>query len=88
MKASRFTETQILAILKEQDTGAKVMDICRKHGISDATFFNWKNKFSGMTVSDLKRLRELEAENARLRKLVTNLSLDLDMTKDLLGKKF
>jgi len=88
MKASRFTETQILAILKEQDTGAKVMDICRKHGISDATFFSWKSKFSGMTVSDLKRLRELEAENARLRKLVTNLSLDLDMTKDLLGKKF
>ena len=77
-----------MAILKEQDTGAKVMDICRKHGISDATFFSWKSKFSGMTVSDLKRLRELEAENARLRKLVTNLSLDLDMTKDLLGKKF
>jgi len=88
MKSSRFTETQILEILKEQETGAKVMDICRKHGISDATFFSWKNKFSGMTVSDLKRLRELEAENARLRKLVSNLSLDLDMTKDLLGKKF
>ena len=77
-----------MAILKEQDTGAKVMDSCRKHRISDATFFSWKSKFSGMTVSDLKRLRELEAENARLRKLVTNLSLDLDMTKDLLGKKF
>ena len=88
MKSSRFTETQILEILKEQETGAKVMDICRKHGISDATFFSWKNKFSGMTVSDLKRFRELEAENARLRKLVSNLSLDLDMTKDLLGKKF
>ena len=88
MKSSRFTETQILEILKEQETGAKVMAICRKHSISDATFLSWKKKFSGMTVSDLKRLRELEAENARLRKLVSNLSLDLDMTKDLLGKKF
>jgi putative transposase len=88
MKATRFSETQIFEILKEQEAGAKVMDICRKHGISDATFYNWKSKFAGMAVSDLKRLKELEAENARLRKLVSNLSLDLDMTRDLLGKKF
>ena len=62
-------------------------DICRKHGISDSTFYNWKSKYARMAISDLKRLKELEAENARLRKLVSNLSLDLDMTWDLLGKK-
>jgi putative transposase len=65
-----------------------VSDICRKHGISDGTFYNWKGKYSGMTVNELKRLRELEDENTRLRKLVSNLSLDLDMPKDLLKKKF
>ncbi|MFM8349422.1 MAG: transposase [Bacteroidota bacterium] len=88
MKSTRFSETQIFEILKEQEAGAKVSEICRKHGISDATFYNWKSKYAGMAVSDLKRLKELEAENARLRKLVSNLSLDLDMTRDLLGKKF
>ncbi|MFM7196183.1 MAG: transposase, partial [Bacteroidota bacterium] len=87
-KSTRFSETQIFEILKEQEAGAKVSEICRKHGISDATFYNWKSKYAGMAVSDLKRLKELEAENARLRKLVSNLSLDLDMTRDLLGKKF
>lgn len=88
MKKGKFSESKILEILKEQEQGAKVSDICRKHGISDATFYNWKGKYSGMTVNELKRLRELEDENARLRKLVSNLSLDLDMTKDLLKKKF
>jgi putative transposase len=79
----KVQEWKILDILKEQEQGAKVADICRKHGISDATFYNWKSKYSGITVNELKRL--LEDENARLRKLVSNLSLDVD-TKDLLKK--
>lgn len=88
MKKIKFSEAKILEVLQEQDQGNKVADICRKHGISEPTFYNWKSKYSGMTLSELKRLKELEAENARLRKLVSNLSLDLDMTRDLLAKKF
>lgn len=88
MKKTKFSEAKVLEVLQEQDQGAKVADICRKHGISEPTFYNWKSKYSGMTLSDLKRLKELESENSRLRKLVSNLSLDLDMTRDLLTKKF
>lgn len=88
MKRIKFSEAKILEVLQEQEQGNKVADICRKHGISEPTFYNWKSKYSGMTLSELKRLKELEAENARLRKLVSNLSLDLDMTRDLLTKKF
>jgi putative transposase len=88
MKKIKFSEAKILEVLQEQNQGSKVVDICRKHGISEPTFYNWKSKYSGMTLNELRRLKELEAENSRLRKLVSNLSLDLDMTRDLLGKKF
>lgn len=86
MKKSRFTEVQILNILKEQEEGHKVTDICRRHGISDATFHNWKSKYGGMSVDDLKRLKELEQENARLKKIVANQSLEIDVIKELLKK--
>ena len=86
MKKTRFTEAKIIEILKEQDQGHKISDICRKHGISDATFYNWKSKYAGMNVDELKRLKELEQENARLKKIVANQSLEIDIIKDLLKK--
>lgn len=86
MKKSKFNETQIINILKEQDQGLKVEDICRKHGISMATFHNWKSKYGGMQVDELKRLKELEQENARLKKLVANQSLEIDIMKDIIKK--
>lgn len=88
MKKSRFTETQIISILNEQEQGIKVSDLCRKHGISDATFYNWKSKYAGMKVDELKRLKELEQENARLKRIVANQSLDIDMMKDVISKKW
>ncbi len=88
MKKITFTETQILNILKEQEQGLKVAEICRKHGISDATFFNWKKKYSGMTVQELKRLKELEYENSRLKKMFADLSLENEALKDIVSKKF
>ena len=88
MKRIKFSESQILAALHEQGQGIKVADICRKYGISEPTFYNWKSKYSGMTLSELKRLKELEYENSRLRRLVANLSLELDMSKDIISKKF
>jgi putative transposase len=88
MKRIKFSESQILAALQEQGQGIKVADICRKYGISEPTFYNWKSKYSGMTLSELKRLKELEYENSRLRRLVANLSLELDMSKDIISKKF
>jgi len=88
MKKIKFSESQILAILKEQDQGLKVSDICRNHGISDATFYNWKNKYSGMSVSELKRLKELEYENSRLKRMYANLSLENEALKDIVTKKF
>jgi putative transposase len=88
MKKITFTEAQILGVLKEQEQGLKVADICRKHGISDATFYNWKNKYSGMTINELKRLKELEYENARLKKMYANLSLENDALRDIVTKKF
>jgi putative transposase len=75
MKQHRFTESQIVSILKQQEAGSKVMDICREHGISDATFYNWKAKYGGMAPSQLKRLRELEEENACLKRMYADLSL-------------
>jgi putative transposase len=87
MKRNKFSEGQILAILKEQEGGLKVADICRKHGISDATFFNWKNRYGGMTLSELKRVKELEEENSRLKRMYANLSLEHEALKDVLVKK-
>ncbi len=88
MKKSRFSEEQVLAILKEQDSGAKVADICRKHGITDATFHNWKNKYSGMSTQELSRLRNLEHENSRLKRAVADLTLDNQILKDVNSKKW
>ena len=88
MKKSKFSETQILSILKEQDQGKKVDEICRTHGISVGTFYTWKNKYSGMDSQEIRRLRSLEEENQRLKKIVANQSLEIDMIKDLLSKKW
>jgi putative transposase len=88
MKRSRFSEEQIIAILREQEVGAKTADVCRKHGISDATFYKWKAKFGGMDVSDARRLKALEDENAKLKKLLAEAMLDNAMLKDIAAKKW
>lgn len=88
MKSSRFSETQIVSILKEADAGMKVTEICRKHGISDATYYNWKAKYGGMTASDLKRLKEVEAELSQLKRMYADLALENRAMKDLIEKKF
>jgi putative transposase len=88
VKKKRFSEEQIIAVLKEAEAGAKVLDLCRKHGISDATFYNWKAKYAGMTVADVRRLRELEGENAKLKRIVADQVLDIVALKDLLGRKW
>jgi len=87
MKKARFTETQIVGVLKEYENGRAVLDICREYGISKATFFNWKSKYGGMEVPELKRLKELEVENARLKKMYADLSLDYQIVKEVLSKK-
>lgn len=87
MKKTRFNESQIIGILKQQQTGLSVSDICREHGISQATFFNWKSKYGGMNLNNLKRMKELEAENARLKKMYAEKSLQNDALKDLIEKK-
>jgi putative transposase len=88
MKASRFNEEQIIAILREQEAGAKTADVCRKHGISSATFYKWKSKFGGLDVSDARRLKILEAENAKLKRLLAEAMLDNTMLKDVASKKW
>jgi putative transposase len=88
MKRIRFTEEQIIGVLKEHELGAKTADLCRKHGISEATFYNWKSKFGGMDVSEAKRLKQLEAENGKLKRLLADAMLDNSALKDLLSKKW
>ena len=84
----RFTEEQIIAVLKESEAGSKTVDICRKHGISDATFYKWKGKYSGMEVSDLRKMKALEEENSKLKRIVADLSLDNRALKDIVSKNF
>ena len=88
MKRKRYTEEQIITILKEQEAGVKTADLCRKHGISEASFYNWKAKYGGLEVSEAKRLRGLESENAKLKKLLADAMLDNAALKDLLAKKW
>jgi putative transposase len=88
MKRKRYTEEQIIAILKEHEAGMPAQDVIRKHGIANGTFYRWKEKFGGMEVSDAKRLRELEAENAKLKKLLAEQMLDLAAMKELVSKKW
>ena len=86
MRKSKFTEEQNIAILAQQERGMATADVCRRHGVSSATFYKWKAKFGGMDVSDARRLKVLETENARLKKLLADSMLDVSILKDLLGK--
>jgi putative transposase len=87
MKKSRYSETQIVKVLKEVETGKLVKDVCREYGISDATYYNWKSKYGGMEASDVKRLKELETENQRLKQMYADLSLEHRILKDIVEKK-
>jgi putative transposase len=88
MKKSRFSEEQIIGILKEHQAGARAVDLCRKYGVSDATFYKWRSKYGGMEVSDAKKLKALEAENARLKKLLAESMMDVSTLREMLGKNF
>lgn len=88
MKRTRFTEEQIIGVLKEADAGAKTADLARRHGVSEATIYNWKSKYGGLEVSDARRLRQLEQENERLKKLLADSMLDNAMLKEISAKKF
>ena len=88
MKARKYTEEQIIAVLKEGEAGAQVSELCRKYGMSDATYYNWKAKYAGLTVSELKRLKALEEENRRLKQIVADQALDNLALKELLSKNF
>ncbi len=88
MKRSRFSEEQIIGILKEHQAGLGAKKLCRKHGVSDATFYKWRSKYGGMEVSDAKKLKALEAENAKLKKLLAEQMMDVSTLKEMLGKNF
>jgi putative transposase len=88
MKKKRFTEAQIVSILHQHEVGKSVKDISRENGISDATFYNWKAKYGGMQISDVKRMKDLEEENSRLKRIVANQTLEIDAIKTVLEKKF
>jgi putative transposase len=88
MKRSRFTEEQIIGVLKEHQAGLSAAELCRKHGISDATFYNWRSRFGGMDVSEAKRLKQLEDENAKLKKLLAESVMDVSTLREMLGKNF
>ena len=88
MKNSRFSEEQIVGILKQSEAGAKTSELCRQHGISTATFYGWRSKYGGLEVSEAKRLKQLEEENAKLKRIVADQALDITMLKDLVGKKW
>jgi len=87
MRKSKYSETQVIGILKEADAGQKVPEVCRKYGVSPATFYKWKSRYGGMDASELKRTRELEAENSKLKRMYTDLALENDALKDLIQKK-
>ena len=87
MKASKFSEAQIAFVLRQAQDGAPVAEVCRKAGISDATFYNWRKKYGGLAPSEMRRLRQLEEENAKLKRIVADLSLDKAMLQDVLSKK-
>jgi putative transposase len=87
MKKSKFTESQIIGILRQQEAGKTVADICREHGISQPTFYQWKSKYSGMEVAQLKKLKELEAENAQYKRIVAEQTLQITVLKDVIEKK-
>ncbi len=87
MKRTRFTETQIVAILKEADSGIQIKELCRKHGISDATYYNWKSKYGGMDASDLKKMKELEQELSKFKRMYADLAYENHALKDLIEKK-
>ena len=88
MKKNRFTETQIVSILKEGDAGKKVQELCRTHGISPATYYKWKSKYGGLEASELKRIKELEAENSKLKRMYAERSQEVDALKHVLAKKW
>ena len=88
MKRTRFTDEQIIAVLREQEAGAKTADVCRKHGVSQATFYKWKAKYGGLEVSEARRLKALEDENARLKKLLAEAMLDSAMLRDVAARKW